>query len=222
MNNEIERIDLFESIDDKIVKTENVYSDDKTTVIKYTFSDGREYVTSQNKNINIEKIMETIMDNQMFKMPNNPEGIEKFCTSIIKKMEAYLDLKNTFRIISVENPVEANKSGYKYILNTLEKSIKSNLEFAAKVSPLWFGHVVPGFPEYHGANPYNIFGVDHKNDYLLEDNAKYLKKERDLILALATSNVPLKISEQELIECTSKVNALNQYKEKINAEKTTH
>jgi len=95
------------------------------------------------------------------------------------------------------------------------QQIENNAKFAATVAPLWFGNYIPGLPIYTGGNPYNIHGVDHKYDYLLNPDQKYMANKRDLILYIAISKNPVIPAEQDIYNASELSNIL---KKKLSKE----
>lgn len=207
-----EAIGLFKNIDDRIVGLHQVVLDNKTAVNQYTLDDGRIYEVPF-RSADLGKLSSELLEPQKFYFPQDEQDIEEICAEMIRKMTLYLEFKEIYRYLSFRyKSGELTESDFiepmKKILETARKQIEKGAQFAAKVAPLWFGHYVPGFPRYTGGNPYNIYGVDHKYDYLLKPDEKYMASKRDLILYIATSENPFIPSEQDIYSSSELSNIL--------------
>lgn len=195
----------------EIKDLQKIKTDDKSVVYKAKLEDGSTYLMPVDSTRGLHDILENLKYPNQFAFPQDHEGIRVYCDSIISQMTDYYTLKVFKRVLSFQNnDSEVDMDFINKSLIIFEDRLKNSLTSAAFLSRIWAGERVANFPAYHGSNPYNIFGVDHKYDYLLEKDQQYFKKRRDLILELATSRRPVtNITEQELIACTPLVNSIN-------------
>ena len=211
-------IGLFDKIDDQIKSiveirkndknqsTTETQKEDKVMVFKVTLENGEEFFMPYDSNLDIEEVVCYFFEDKNYSFPRDHYDIEKFCSEIIKSMTYYYNLKVFKRITSSPDPEDTTLDD---VLGKAQTVLTAQLDLAAKLSPLWFGNPVSGFPMYNGGNPRNIFGVDHKHDYLLKPEEQFLSKKRDLIYSLASSKTPVIPTEQYLVECTPMINDVN-------------
>ncbi|MBQ9267519.1 MAG: hypothetical protein IJ217_04500 [Clostridia bacterium] len=178
---------------------EEIPQNEKSEIHRYTLKDGTIYEVPFNKQLALQSMATELIQDPSFTMPQSADGIGKMCRDMIKKMRLYLELKELHRYTSSLAKMEGKTFPYseslKGVLDYSKESIEGSAELAAKLAPAWYGHDVPGVPHYYGGNPNNIFGVDHKYDYLLKPEQRYIARERDLIYGIAASRKPYIPSE---------------------------
>ena len=196
----METVDLLEDITDKIISVEEQEVDEKTAIHRYTLSDGTIYEVPFKKEVDLQEIFTSLLEKPKIQIAQDEYGIEKMCKAMIERMRNHLVLKELYRYLKTCDKLEGQSSEYLNpfvsVLEVSSKYINYNSKVAAKLAPLWFRRDVPGLPHYNGRNPYNIFGVDHKYDYLLKPDQKYFSDYRNLILIIAKNFEPFIPSEE--------------------------
>ncbi|MDO4889240.1 MAG: hypothetical protein Q4A25_00905 [Candidatus Saccharibacteria bacterium] len=196
------------------VYDENIFKDDKEEKItgvdfaEDIENDGQKGYTYTRYLLNDETYYETISDKafldnkfvtkmchelkeslDQFKFPRNYEEIRKFCHSVLGATAFYYTS-------SVTRGKEDEVTKYS------KRVAEIWLDLAKDLSPLWWGKKSKKYPqlEYHGGNPYNMFGQDHKHNYLLEnEERKEILKTRELEMRITRANEDTQISSEDIL-----------------------
>ena len=191
-------IGLFDDILVNTKKLETIKKDDNKSVHRYKMKDGTIYEVPYREDRDYRTMAGGLLEKPMLFLPNSSHEIEQLCKGFLEYMRSFLEVKEFYRYNSYMSNSNEALQVLKDVLSFAEETIKSNALIVARLAPTWLGMSVPGIPPYHGDNPYNIHGVDHKYDYLLKPDQKYIANERDLILTMAVSRSPYIPSETDL------------------------
>ena len=204
-------VGLFENIDNQICGCDIIKIDDDFEMRKYLLKDGSVFeVPAFSDMAKMFEKVGMLSQKPMTVIPKTLTGVENFCHQILNNIEAYFLLKEFGRYAKFcNNEYMIEDLGCE--LFSASEDIKYYLGLAAKVSPLWWQKEVPGHPElkYYCANPYNILGWDHKYDYLIPEESRNVIYERNIMLDLASSEVPIELTENQLFDCICELRLAN-------------